>query len=152
MGVYGRFLLLLGSQSNLPDTFAVAIDQRCSSIRINRRWNESTPATGDDSQPHINGATCCITCLRSSHTRLGVNSKINPLTLCSIQIPSTVHLIKRHFLDYFVPCNCSCRLYTKDTRRLRFQLCLSSGVHIYPMMHWVNLILRCLRLDGRSNI
>ena len=48
-----------------------------------------------DIDPETDGSTYCTTCLRSSHTGLSVNSKINPLSLCVVQTQCRVHLVRR---------------------------------------------------------
>ena len=91
----------------LPQIGCATSNQRpcCAGIT---RWDNSTKSGPVNYfYPQTNGATCCPTCLWSSHAGLSVNTKINPLTPCSVQIQSGVHLGNRirEKRDHRVPSN-----------------------------------------------
>ena len=78
----------------IPDLVIVAVDNRSCASTVG--WEDSTiEATVTHFQPYTYGATCCTTCLWSSHTTFCVDSQINPLVICVIQGQCTVHLTSK---------------------------------------------------------
>ena len=83
---------LLGTISSAKD--------HCSCCSIAHGWNKSTGTwTVNHIHPHTDSTSCYTTGLCSSHTNLGVDSKINQLAHCSVQCPCAVHLVET--FEYF---------------------------------------------------
>ena len=85
-GYFGKYMCVI------PDAATCAVDHPSCSSKLKRWHNPTTRGTVYKLHPQTDGTTCCTTGLWSSHSDIGVDTKINPLSLSVVQGQCTVHL------------------------------------------------------------
>ena len=95
------------------------IDVRACFERSIWRDNSTDRGAVNKSNPQIDHATCCTTCLWASHTGLGLDSKINPLLFHSVHNQCLVHLEKmKNWLTTFFHLQSQGHKWLRETLKL----------------------------------